>query len=165
MFSTEFKKQTSFQALAKASTEIANLKDDKTYTLEIKEKKAHRSLSANGYYWSLVEQLSKVLKMSKDELHELMLERYGTFLRFENGELFGMSTEKENDPLITGIHTRYRGKSTTNGKTFYHYYVIKGSRYYDTKEMSDLIGGIVDECKLQGIETMTPEEIARLRYE
>ena len=38
----------------------------------------------------------------------------------------------------------------------------KGSSTYDTKQMSNLIELAVTECKEQGIETKTPDEIARM---
>lgn len=38
-----------------------------------------------------------------------------------------------------------------------------GSSEYDTKQMSRLIDLIIDECKEQGIETLTPDEIARMK--
>ena len=37
-----------------------------------------------------------------------------------------------------------------------------GSSTYNTKQMSKLINMVVDECKEQGIETMTPEELKSL---
>ena len=42
------------------------------------------------------------------------------------------------------------------------YTVLAGSSTYDTKEMSELINGLVSECKEQGIETLTPDELARM---
>ena len=38
-----------------------------------------------------------------------------------------------------------------------------GSSTYNTKQMSRLIDWVIEECKEQGIETMTPEELARLK--
>lgn len=40
-----------------------------------------------------------------------------------------------------------------------------GSSVYDKAQMARLIDIVVDECKEQGIETMTPEELARLTEE
>ena len=37
-----------------------------------------------------------------------------------------------------------------------------GSSVYNTKQMSRLIDNIVQDCQSVGIETMTPDEIARL---
>ena len=54
------------------------------------------------------------------------------------------------------------GSSVLNNKDFTHYRIYKGSSEYDSKEMSIFIDGIVQECKNVGIETLTPDEIARL---
>lgn len=37
-----------------------------------------------------------------------------------------------------------------------------GSSQYNTKQMTRLIRSVAEECKAQGIETMTPEELAGL---
>ena len=37
-----------------------------------------------------------------------------------------------------------------------------GSSEYDTRQMSRLINLIVEDCKIQGIETMTPDELSAL---
>ena len=41
--------------------------------------------------------------------------------------------------------------------------MIKGSSDYDTAEMSQFIDGIISECKDQGIQTMTPNEIEEMK--
>ena len=38
-----------------------------------------------------------------------------------------------------------------------------GSSVYSTKQMSRLIDYIVQDCRQVGIETMTPEELARIK--
>lgn len=43
--------------------------------------------------------------------------------------------------------------------------MLAGSSTYDTKEMSELINGLVTECKEQGIETLPPDELARMMAE
>ena len=40
-----------------------------------------------------------------------------------------------------------------------------GSSEYDTANMSRLIDGIISECREQGIETMTPSELERLKQQ
>ncbi len=40
-----------------------------------------------------------------------------------------------------------------------------GSSQYDTAQMSRLIDLIVQECRQQGIETATPQELARYKEE
>ena len=46
---------------------------------------------------------------------------------------------------------------------FKHYKVYKGSSEFDTREMSIFIDGIVYEAEELGIQTMTPNEIARIK--
>ena len=52
-----------------------------------------------------------------------------------------------------------------NGKTFKHYKVYMGSSEMDTKQMSILIDGIVQEAKQLDIETMKPAELSKLKEE
>ena len=55
------------------------------------------------------------------------------------------------------------GETTLNGKLFKHYRVYKGSSEFDTKEMSIFIDGIVSEAKDLGIQTDTPDQIAKMK--
>ena len=57
------------------------------------------------------------------------------------------------------MHTIAIGYRTVNRKEFTHYAVIRGSHTYNTKEMSILIDGTVDEAKGLGIETIPPDEL------
>lgn len=45
------------------------------------------------------------------------------------------------------------------------YAKLKGTSEYDTKEMSRFIDGIVSEAKELGIETLPPDEVARMKRE
>ena len=49
-----------------------------------------------------------------------------------------------------------------NNREFTIYRIYKGSSEFDSKEMSIFIDGIIQECKQLDIETMTPNEIAKL---
>lgn len=40
---------------------------------------------------------------------------------------------------------------------------MRGSHTYDTKEMSRLIDGTVEEAKELGIETLTPDQVERMK--
>ena len=56
------------------------------------------------------------------------------------------------------------GTGIVNNKEFSHYKIFKGSSEFDSKEMSIFIDGIVQECKQLGISTLTPDEIAQLKF-
>lgn len=131
---------------------LVQLPDEKKY--EIKEYKEKRSLNANNYYWQLVNELANVLKMDKEDLHFLLLKKYG------QSEMISALAEIDMKNYLK--YYSEAGESILNGKTFKHYKVYKGSSEMDSKEMSILIHGLVDECQAQGIETRTPEEIKSL---
>ena len=57
------------------------------------------------------------------------------------------------------------GTSILNGKEFNHYKIYKGSSEYDTKEMSILLNGVVQEAKNLGIKTKDDIELERLLEE
>lgn len=134
---------------------LFSLDKEKVYDVSIKEHKEKRSLNANAYAWLLISKLGNVLRMSKDDVYLMMLERYG------QSELFSVVADVD----VTGYFQYYRefGKGFVNGKEFIHYKVFRGSSTYDTEEMAILIDGIVEECKQLGIETMTPNELERLK--
>ena len=131
---------------------LVRLSDDKKY--EVKEYKEKRSLNANNYYWELVTQLGNVLKMDKEDLHFQLLQKYG------QSEMISVVADVDMKNYLK--YYAEAGESNLNGKTFKHYKVYKGSSEMDSKEMSILINGLVEECHIQGIETKTPQEINSL---
>lgn len=127
---------------------------DKLY--EIKEKKSKRSLTANAYYWSLLNQLASVLRLDNQRLHFMMLKRYGVH------ELVSVRS----DINIKGYfkYSEAIGKSELDGKEFTHYRIYKGSSQMDSKEFAVLLDGLIEECKEQGIPTLTKAEVERLKF-
>lgn len=127
---------------------------DKLY--EIKEKKSKRSLTANAYYWSLLNQLASVMRMDNQECHFLMLRRYGQY------EVVSIRS----DVNLHGYFKYYDeiGKGKVNGKEFTHYKIYKGSSQMDSKEFSVLLDGVRSECEEVGIPTLTKTEVERLKF-
>lgn len=126
--------------------------------ITIKKHKEKRSLDANAYAWVLMSKLAGVLHTSKEEVYEEMLHRYGELYKDDDG--YVTVTVKSNVDMskIDGHWMRYKD----NGK-FTSYMMIKGSSNYDTPEMSKFVDGIVSECKELGIETLTPDELERIK--
>ena len=129
------------------------LDNDKKY--EIIEYKEKRSLNANNYAWKLITEISNKMTLSKDEVYLDMLKHYG------QSELVSILSTID----VKGYFKYYEvaGISVLNKKEFTHYKIFKGSSEYNTKEMSILIDGIVQEAKQLGIKTETSEEIARMK--
>ena len=127
------------------------LEQDKDKRLEIKIYRPKRGLKANAYYWELVNELANVLKIDNETLHFLLLQKYGQV------EMVSVLATID----VSGYFKYYveAGESELNGKLFKHYKVYKGSSDMDSREMSILIDGLVEECKEQGIETRPDEEV------
>ena len=137
---------------AQIINELLNAPPETLY--ELKEHKEKRSLNANNYAWVLITEIANRLKLSKEEVYKQMIFDYG------QSEMVSVLSEVN----ITKYFKYYQvaGTSKLNNKEFTHYKVYRGSSEYDTKEMSILIDGIVDECKQLGIETKPEEEIKSL---
>lgn len=134
---------------------VDDMNECEKLSIEIKPYRAKRSLNANNYCWKLLTEIANVLRASKDEIYIKMLKRYG------QSDMFSVLAD-----IPIGKYVKYFeeiGEGKVNGKLFKHYRVYKGSSEYDTREMSIFIDGVVSEAKDMGIQTETPDEIARLK--
>lgn len=132
-----------------------DLKDIEKLSIEIKQYREKRSLNANAYAWKLIGEIADIVRASKDEIYLEMLRKYG------QSELISVLAH-----IPIQHYVKYydeAGESKLNGKLFKHYRVYKGSSEFDTREMSVLIDGIVGEAKELGIQTETPEQLAKIK--
>lgn len=135
---------------------------------DLLEHKEKRTLTQNSYYWVLLEKVAGALKMSKPELHNRLLRDYSVLLRVcgEAVAVFLPDTENAEEEALraTAYHVRPTSVVMEGRKgTLRQYVMLKGSHELDTKEMSVLLDGLIQEAKQLGIETMTPAELERLR--
>jgi len=136
---------------------ICNKKNDKKYTLEIKEYKEKRSLSANGLCWVLCQKIADVINSSKDEVYETMIKRYAPFI------IYPVWEEILDDLLLNFKYYEVENaRYHKDGRAICDVKVYKGSSNYDTKEMSKFINSIIDECKLLDIDVMDQNEVDSL---
>ena len=126
-------------------------------TFDVKLKKRTRTLTQNAYYWVLVGKLAAKVRLSHDEVHAMMLRSYGAYDVF---------VVREDVPLST--YFRYYdvlgGSAYSGGAKYRHVRVYKGSSEMDSAEFSRLLDGIRQECEQQGLQVMTPAEIAALKF-
>ena len=141
----------------------------KDVVFEVKKDRKRRSLDANGYYWILVDKLAEAMRVSKTRMHNTLLRKYGQrFIVDESpvGIMLPDTEEAENEAFeLETVHLRPTSqvKEGKDGKTYRAYYVLRGSSDYDSWEMSILIDGTISDCQDVGIETMTPDELLRLK--
>lgn len=131
---------------------------DSELRIDLKKYRKKRSLDANAYCWVLCSKMADVLRTSKDEIYEQMIQRYAPF-------------DKDDDTYITvtlldripierlGGHWRLIGQHDD----FKSYARLVGSSEMDSEQMSHFIDGIISEAKELGIQTETPVEIERMK--
>ena len=152
------------KAIERLLAEINTIDPQKDYDISVKPKKRRRSLTANAYLWQLLGNLSDKLSVkgapkSKEDIYREMIRDYGVY------EIISLPTaavkryadiwQSKGEGNLCEVITP--GEDKTELACYY------GSSTYDTKEMSRLIDAVVTECKEQGIETLPPNELARLK--
>jgi len=138
------------------------IKDIPVLDIEVKKHRKKRSLDANAYSWKLITEIANVLRSSKDEIYEILIVKYGQPL-FEDNQLVEVILPAEANPNILGLHLKNIGTRYDLNTEMTHYIVYRGQSEYDTREMSIFIDGIVSEAKDLGIETLTPDELERMK--
>ena len=140
---------------------------DKPVTVDIKRYRKKRSLDANAFCWTLVNQIAEKLQEKEPKHGWTPEEVYRTAIRdiagacsvhcipndqidqfVEDWNSLGIGFQAETFPSQI--------KGCTNGKFW------KGSHLYDTQQMSTLINILIQEAEQQGIPTISDKEAERM---
>lgn len=157
----KFKKGKFNMLLPRILDFIASLDVDSEYELTIAKPKNAKSNEANAYYWSLLNELSAKINVSPKEIYRTHIMDVGgnyevvpirddaveTWQKNWTRKGLGWVCEKIGESKLRGY---------TNMICFY------GSSTYDSRQMSRLIDLCINDCKEQGIETLTPSQKALL---
>lgn len=141
---------------------------DKVLRLKAVQWRNKRSLDANAYYWTLTAKLAEALKISKPCAHNLILRKYGQVVTFDGAGAYVRipDTDAAEQAALEAstyhIRPTHQVISGKDGVDYRTYIMLKGSSDYDTREMTELIDGLVGDCKELGIETLPPAELARM---
>ena len=142
------------------------LKQDKGIMWDLSEHKERRkrSLDSNAYFHVLCDKLRQKLGISMARCKNHLISDYGQILYLGDEPMIYKTNAPEDYMMeLETLHTKCVKVTTENGREVFFYRVYRGSHEYNTEEMSRLINGTVEECKAQGIETATPDEIARMQ--
>lgn len=145
----------------KAAQELINEGSDKL-TAEIKKYRKSRSLNANAYFHLLVNKLARAVGTSDEELKKRLVEDYGAVEVGEDGAAAWFMCSPKVNPDSIHKYNRLLRSGKIEGKEYNCYLIYKETHRYDSKEMAELIDGVVSECKEVGIQTETPEQIANM---
>ena len=130
-------------------------------SIEVKPFRHRRSLDANAYAWVLMDKLSAKLGVSKEAIYREYIKHIGGNSETiciktgaveklcESWSKYGIGWQTDTMPS--------KLEGCTNVILYY------GSSTYDSAQMSRLLDLIIQDCKEQGIQTDTPDEIARIK--
>ena len=119
-----------------------------------------RSLDANAYFHVLCDKLRLKMGISMAHMKNILITSYGQIEYIDDHALI----YKTNAPIeyIQELEEAHMKFLKIGDDGAYWYKVYRGSHTYDSKEMSQLLDGTIQEAKEQGIETKTPDEIRRM---
>jgi len=136
----------------------------KDLDITIAQHREHRGLSQNAYYWVLLTPVAAKLRVSTAYLHNQLLRmhprlrligNYPQYVLIPNTEeAWNLVMETMDYHLIPT--NEYLGDDRK-------YMMIRGSSDYNTEEMSVLLDDLIEVAKGQGVETLPPDEIERMK--
>ena len=124
-----------------------------------------RSVNANSYFHVLVQKIAAAVGTSNTAVKNRLIREYGAYEYIdEHIPTFRLKAEYEDAMLSReDIHVKPIGREWADGCEWVRFAFMRGSHTYDTAEMARLIDGTVYEAKELGIETLTPDELERMK--
>lgn len=132
---------------------------DKPFILSLEQQKRRRSLNANAYCWVLCQKIAEKVGATKEAVYRKNISEVGSFEVVEVASAaVPRFIKRWHGNGLGWIAEPYQEK---NGfTTVIAYY---GSSTYSTAEMARLIDALISEAKSVGVETLTPDELERLK--
>lgn len=124
---------------------------------EIVRSKKRRSLDANAYAWVLVNKLSKALNLPPAEIYREAIRNIGGACQIVCVQEKAAQTLR-NTWEANGIGWQSE-EMPSKIEGCVNIALWAGSSTYDVGQMSQLIDRLVEDCKLQDIETLPPDRL------
>ena len=146
--------------MGKAMAIVRNMKQP-LYTLTIKVFRKKRSLDANAYAWVLIGKLADAMRIPPTIVYKNAIQNIGGNyevipIREQAADKFKEVWEKQG----LGWPCVDMGPSKIQGyRNLRAYY---GSSTYDTRQMSQLIEALIQDCKALDIETLSEERLSAM---
>lgn len=134
---------------------------EKELDIDVKQHREKRSKSANAYFHVLVNKIAAETGESDDAAKARLVVEYGVVDKDEKGVMAGCIVRHDVDVTKYCPYVRYVESKIVDGVAFNCYLFYKHTHEMDTKEMARLIDGAISEAQELGIETESPDEIAK----
>ena len=129
------------------------------FDIQVEKWSEKRSLQANAYFHVLCADIAKATKSSLDDVKKMLVLRYGTPARGKDTKYAAVKVPRNTDIDQFYPYARHIGQDE-NGLDMY--ILFKQTHTLNREEMSHLIDGTVYEAKALNIETLPPDELARM---
>lgn len=147
-------------AVNSVPTDIEDLQD-KDLDVIAKVHREKRSLNANSYFHVLSGKIAEKAGTSLSHEKNRLIREYGQY-EYIDGMIPTITVNAlfEDKMLdMEGVHLKVIERPGETVKMAF----LRGSHTYNTAEMSRLIDAAVEEAKELGVETMTPEQLERMK--
>lgn len=137
------------------SAEIDDLAGLEKLSIEIKPYHPKRSLTANAYAWVLIHELASKLNTSPEIIYKETIRSIGgvsELMQCKAGAVDKLRKSWESKGIGWQMETLGNRNGWVDCIMYY------GSSTYDTAQMTRFIDSLVNECKEQGIDTMSERE-------
>jgi len=130
-------------------------------SIKVGKHRRKRSLDSNAYFHVLCDKLRQKAGLSMAACKNDLITSYGQIWYLEDEEplIYKTNAPPEFVAEREEVHMKFI-KMGDDGAYWYRMY--RGSHTYDSAEMAKLIEGTIYECKAYGIETATPQELAKM---
>jgi hypothetical protein len=142
-----------------------DLLKDAEVNVQIKKWREPRSKDANAYFHVLVNKIAEAQNLGNEEVKRSLVIEYGALAKDEDGNTMGAMLPTTADIDEFYPYTRCYKTMVLEGKEYRCYLFYKRTHTLDSKEMSRLIDGAIYVAKGLGVDTETPEQIARYKDE
>lgn len=138
------------------------LDSDKKYVVEIKRHRESRTNEANRYLWVLIDKLAEQSDsgLGKTEIYKREIKEMGGVshtILVQDKDKNDVTKMWESKGLGWSVDFYPSQVKNCSNAILYH-----GSSLFDSKTMSRLLDRIIQECQAVGIETITPDEKAKM---
>ena len=146
-----------------AAREVARKFAGKPATIEVKQEKKRRSLSANAYAWVLLNKIATAVNLPVVEIYRDVIRSVpdvSDILHMRSDTVSAFRRMWESRGL--GWQVQTIGEDSFGWVSVIIWY---GSSSYDVRQMSKFIEAIKQECQQLGIETWSDDKLALLMRE
>ena len=126
-----------------------------------KRHREKRSLNANSYFHVLTGKIAEANGTTLTHEKNAFIREYGQY-EYIDGMIPTVTVKAEYEDRMLEMESVHLKTIERPGEVVKMAF-LRGSHTYDTKEMSRLIDGVVEAAKELGIETLTPEQLERMK--